>query len=82
MASGGPWRHPLAEPEVVDALDSALAGSGLTGRFVVDPSTVDGVALELDVADQASVAALAEALSATPQVQARVSRMELRLRDR
>lgn len=82
LAAGGPWRHPLEEPEVVQALEEALGSSGLTGRFVVDPSTVDGVALELDAADQASVSALAEALSATPQVQARVSRMELRLRDR
>jgi hypothetical protein len=82
LAAGGPWRHPLNEPEVVQALDEALAASGLTGRFVVDPSTVDGVALELDAADQASVEALAATLSATPAVQARVSRLEFRLRDR
>ena len=82
LAAGGPWRHPLDEPEVVEVLTEALKDSGLAGRFVVDPSTVDGVALELDAADQEAVAALAETLSATPQVQARVSRLEFRLRDR
>jgi len=82
LAAGGPWRHPLDTPEVVEVLERALVGSGVSGRFVVDPSTVDGVALELDVADEASVATLADVLSATPEVQARVSRLEFRLRDR
>ena len=49
---------------------------------MADPSTVDGVALELDAADQQTVAALANVLSATPEVQARVSRLEVRLQDR
>jgi hypothetical protein len=82
LAAGGPWRHPLDEPEVVQVLSDALDRSGVSGRFVVDPSTVDGVALELDAADQSAVADLAEQLSATPEVRARVSRMEFRLRDR
>ena len=82
LAAGGPWRHPLDEPEVVQALAEALTASGLSGQYVADPSTVDGVALELDAADQQAVAALANVLSATPEVQARVSRLEVRLRDR
>ena len=83
LASGGPWRHPLDEPEVAQALTQALADSGLPGYFEADVSTVDGVALVLEsVDDMQPVQALADALAGTPQVQARVSRLEIRVEDR
>lgn len=78
LAAGGPWRHPLDEPEVVALLDAALGASGLSGRFVVDPSTIDGVALVLDGADLPQVQALAGVLGQIPAVQARVSSLEFR----
>lgn len=79
LASGRPWVHPLEEADVVEVLRSALADSGLVGRFVADPSTVDGVALVLQDPDMAAVQALAEVLSHTPAVQARVSSLEFRV---
>lgn len=79
LAAGGPWRHPLDEPEVVESLESALAGSGLTGAFEVDASTIDGVALVLTDPDLARAQELAQALGRTPAVQARVSSLEFRL---
>lgn len=79
LAAGGPWRHPLEEPEVLAALEAALADSGLAGHFEPDPATVDGVALVLDSVDMPKVQALADALSRTPAVQARVSSLEVRL---
>jgi hypothetical protein len=78
LAAGGPWRHPLEEPEVVGSLQAALAESGLSGRFVVDPSTIDGVALLLDDPDLSRVQALAGVLGGIPAVQARVSSLEFR----
>lgn len=78
LAAGAPWVHPLQEPEVVAVLDEALGKSGLSGRFVVDPSTVDGVALVLTDPDLARVQALANALGQIPAVQARVSSLEFR----
>jgi SseB protein N-terminal domain len=82
LAAGGPWRHPLGEPEVAEALAAALAQSGLVGSFEVDPSTVDGVALVLEAPDLQKAQALARSLSEAPAVRARVSRLEIRLRDR
>jgi hypothetical protein len=79
LAAGGPWRHPLDEPEVEQALASALVDSGLAGRFVADPSTIDGVALVLDAPDVQRAQSLAERLSSTPAIQARVSRLEIRI---
>lgn len=79
LASGGPWRHPLDEPEVARALTDALSSSGLQGKFEVDPSTIDGVALVLQDPDLATAQALAQTLAGTPAVQARVSRLEMRL---
>lgn len=78
LAAGGPWRHPLDEPDVAQALADALAASGLSGGFEADPSTVDGVALVLEKPDMARARALAETLSEIPAVQARVSRLEIR----
>jgi len=78
LAAGGPWLHPLDEPQVRTALQQALADSGLTGRFEADPATVDGVALVLDRPDMGAVQALADLLGHTPQVQARVSSLEFR----
>lgn len=78
LAAGAPWVHPLQEPEVFAVLDEALGKSGLSGRFVVDPSTVDGVALVLTDPDLARVQALANALGQIPAVQARVSSLEFR----
>lgn len=83
LAGGGPWRHPLDEPEVADVMQQALADSGLAGCFEADPSTIDGVALVLEaVEDMQPVQVLADALAGTPQVQARVSRLEIRVADR
>lgn len=82
LAAGGPWRHPLEDAEVAAALTSALTDSGLQGYFEVDPSTVDGVALVLEAPDMTRAQALADVLSRTPAVQARVSRLEIRLQDR
>ncbi len=82
LAAGSPWRHPLDEPEVVAALDSALAESGLDGRFEADDSSIDGVALVLASPDLARAQALAGVLAGIPAVQARVSRLEMRLQDR
>ncbi|MEZ5118948.1 MAG: SseB family protein [Candidatus Nanopelagicales bacterium] len=79
LAAGGPWRHPLDEPEVEQALATALADSGLAGRFVADPSTIDGVALVLDAPDVQRAQSLAERLGSTPAIQARVSRLEIRI---
>ncbi len=79
LAAGGPWRHPLDEPEVAAALDDALAGSGLDGFFEADPSTVDGVALVLRNPEVRAAQALAGELGAIPEVQARVSRLEIRI---
>ncbi len=79
LAAGGPWRHPLDEPEVAEALTATLADSGVRGRFEPDPSTVDGVALVVAAADPERVRALADALSRQPAVKARVSSLELRL---
>lgn len=79
LAAGGPWRHPLDEPEVEQALSTALADSGLVGRFAVDPSTIDGVALVLDAPDVQRAQSLAERLGSTPAIQARVSRLEIRI---
>ena len=83
LASGGPWRHPLEEPEVAQVMQQALDDSGLAGYYEADLSTVDGVALVLEeVDDMQQVQALADALAATEQVQARVSRLEIRAADR
>lgn len=83
LAAGGPWRHPLEEPEVVGALVQALDESGLAGGFEVDVSTIDGVALVLEGSpEMPRIQALADALGATPAVQARVSRLEMRVADR
>lgn len=79
LAAGGPWKHPLDEPEVAGLLEAALAQSGLAGRFEVDPSTIDGVALVLTAPDLARVQALAQVLGQTPAVQARVSSLEFRV---
>lgn len=79
LATGGPWRHPLDEPEVAEILQDALADSGLDGRYEPDPSTVDGVSLVLAVADMPKAQALADVLSHAPAVQARVSSLEIRL---
>lgn len=79
LAAGGPWRHPLDEPEVEQALVGALADSGLAGRFVADPSTIDGVALVLQAPDVQAAQALAQVLGSTPAIQARVSRLEIRI---
>lgn len=79
LAAGGPWRHPLDEPEVAAALRDALVGSGLVGRFEPDPATVDGVALLLAELDMPKARALADVLGHTPAVQARVSSLEIRL---
>lgn len=79
LAAGGPWRHPLEEPAVVEAMDDVLAASGLRGRFVADPTTVDGVAVELLDPDRDRVAALASELAQLPEVRARVSSLEVRL---
>ncbi len=78
LAAGGPWRHPLDEPEIVALLEAALADSGLQGRFVMDPSTVDGVAVVLLDPDLPRVQALAQSLGQIPAVQARVSSLEFR----
>lgn len=78
LAAGRPWRHPLEEPEIADILHSALADSGLSGRFLADPSTIDGVALILSTADVAGAEALARVLGGIPQVRARVSRLDIR----
>lgn len=79
LAAGGPWRHPLDEPQVVEALESALADSGQSGHFVVDPSSVDGVALVLVDPDLERAQELAHVLAQIPAVQARVSRLEIRM---
>jgi hypothetical protein len=79
LAAGGPWRHPLEEPAVAAVLTQALTASGLQGRFRADPSTVDGVALELRDPDPASARELARDLAALPEVRARVSSLEVRL---
>lgn len=79
LAAGAEWVHPLQEPEVVAELDRALAQSGLTGRFVVDPSTIDGVALVLTEPELPRVQALAAVLGRIPAVQARVSSLEFRV---
>lgn len=79
LAAGSTWVHPLSEPAVTEALHAALGSSGLRGRFVVDPSTIDGVALELDAADPAVASALARAIGELPEVRARVSSLEVRL---
>lgn len=79
LATGGPWRHPLEEPAVAAALADALTASGLQGRFRADPSTVDGVALELHEPEPAAARELARALAALPEVRARVSSLEVRL---
>ena len=79
LASGTAWVHPLEEPEVVAVLEDALAQSGLSGHFVVDPSTIDGVALVLTEPDLARVQALAGVLGQIPAVQARVSSLEFRV---
>jgi hypothetical protein len=78
LAAGGPWRHPLEEPEVVEVLARALEASGLAGRFAPDPSTVDGVALEVAAPPEAATA-LARSIGALPEVRARVSSLEVRL---
>ncbi|MEZ5186892.1 MAG: SseB family protein [Candidatus Nanopelagicales bacterium] len=82
LAAGGPWRHPLDEPEVAQALADSLAASRLKGSLEVDPSTVDGVALVLTTADYEAAQVLAQHVSRIPAVQARVSRLEIRLQDR
>lgn len=79
LAAGGQWRHPLDEPEVVEVMEAALAESGLVGRFVVDPSTVDGVALVLTAPQMPRVQELAGVLSEIPAVRARVSSLEFRV---
>jgi len=81
LAAGGPWRHPLDEPEVAEEMGAALERSGLAGFFEADPSTIDGVALVLRDPDLRATQALAEELGTIPAVQARVSRLEIRLRD-
>lgn len=80
LAAGGPWRHPLDEPEVTQALVQALVDSGLSGAFEPDPSTIDGVALWLEQPEVEVAQSLAQALSHIPAVQARVSRLEIRIR--
>lgn len=82
LAAGCAWRHPLDEPEVANAMSQALAASGLEGFFAVDGGSIDGVALVLNDPDLQHAQALAEVLGAIPQVQARVSRLEIRLQDR
>jgi hypothetical protein len=79
LAAGGPWRHPLDEPVVAAALHRALADSGLEGFFEADPSTIDGVALVLRRSDVPGAQALAQTLGHIPEVQARVSRLEIRI---
>lgn len=79
LAAGGPWRHPLDTPEVVEVLSETLSDSGVSGRFEPDPSTVDGVALVVTSADPDRVRALADALSRQPAIKSRVSSLELRL---
>ena len=59
------------EPEAEQALVGALADSGLAGRFVADPSTIDGVALVLQAPDVQAAQALAQVLGSTPAIQAR-----------
>lgn len=78
LAAGGPWRHPLDEPEVAQALQEALSESGLDARLEADPSTVDGVAVVVHNPDVALVQQLAQVLGHTPAVQARVSSLEFR----
>lgn len=83
LAAGAAWRHPLDEPEVLEALNTTLADSGLHGEFQADPSTIDGVVILLHSTPEVSaVQVLASALSATPAVQVRVSRLEVRLQGR
>lgn len=79
LASDNTWVHPLSEPEVKAALDGALRASGMAGRFVVDPSTIDGVALELTTAQPHEAGVLARAIGELPEVRARVSSLEVRL---
>ena len=79
LAAGTAWVHPLEEPEVVAVLEDALAQSGLSGRFVADPSTIDGVALVMTEPDLTRVQALAGVLGQIPAVQARVSSLEFRV---
>jgi hypothetical protein len=78
LAAGRPWRHPLEEPEIAEILHGALADSGLPGRFVTDDSTIDGVALILTEADVPRAESLARVLGQTPQIRARVSRLDIR----
>ncbi len=79
LAGGGPWVHPLEEREVAHVLDETLTQSSLSGRFRVDPSTVDGVALELQTDDAAAAKTLASQIGELPAVRARVSSLEVRL---
>lgn len=78
LAAGQQWVHPLEQPQVRATLEAALADSGLRGYFADDPSTIDGVAVVLTDPDLSRVQALADALSHTPEVQARVSSLEFR----
>jgi hypothetical protein len=64
---------------VAAALHRALADSGLEGFFEADPSTIDGVALVLRRSDVPGAQALAQTLGHIPEVQARVSRLEIRI---
>jgi SseB protein N-terminal domain len=82
LAAGSPWRHPLDEPAVAEVMFQALASSGLEGFFEVDGSSIDGVALVMTDPDLPRAQALAEVLGAIPEVQARVSRLEIRLQGR
>ena len=57
----------VGQPEVEQALVGALADSGLAGRFVADPSTIDEVALVLQAPDVQAAQALAQVLGSTPR---------------
>lgn len=79
LAAGGPWWHPLDDPDVSAALQDTLAAVGVKTRLVRDRSTIDGVAVVLAAgADPDAASAAARALAELPAVRARVSSLEVR----